>query len=68
MEQPEFNELYTKFSTHEAQCEERWKTIFTRIEGVESRLDKMNLLILGGGATTIMFLLGILSTLAVNHW
>ena len=61
-------DLEVQFKVHETQCEERWKTIFTRIEGVESRLDKMNLLILGGGATTIMFLLGILSTLAVNHW
>ena len=60
--------LDKRMSSHEAMCEERWKTIFARIEGVEARLDKMHHLILGGGATTILFLLGILSTLAVNHW
>jgi len=68
MSTDKIQDLEVQFKVHETQCEERWKTIFTRIEGVESRLDKMNLLILGGGATTIMFLLGILSTLAVNHW
>lgn len=68
MSTDKIQDLEVQFKVHETQCEERWKTIFTRIEGVESRLDKMNVLILGGGATTIMFLLGILSTLAVNHW
>ena len=60
--------LECETKTHIVQCEERWKTIFARIEGVEARLDKMHHLILGGGATTILFLLGILSTLVVNHW
>jgi len=68
MSTDKIQDLEVQFKVHETQCEERWKTIFARIEGVESRLDKMNVLILGGGATTIMFLLGILSTLAVNHW
>ena len=68
MSTDKIQDLEVQFKVHETQCEERWKTIFTRIEGVESRLDKMNVLILGGGATTIMFLLGILSTLVVNHW
>tara|TARA_B100001094_G_scaffold59857_1_gene55311 strand:+ start:2254 stop:2466 length:213 start_codon:yes stop_codon:yes gene_type:complete len=62
------HELELQFKMHESQCEERWKTIFTRMEGVETSLNKMNQLLLGGGATTVLFLLGILSTLLVNHW
>tara|TARA_E500000331_G_scaffold84103_1_gene79748 strand:+ start:608 stop:820 length:213 start_codon:yes stop_codon:yes gene_type:complete len=62
------HELELQFKIHESQCEERWKTIFTRMEGVESSLNKMNQLLIGGGATTVLFLLGILSTLLVNHW
>lgn len=68
LSEQELQELKLQFYTHDAQCEERWKTIYNRMEGVEARLDKMHHLILGGGATTILFLLGILSTLAVNHW
>ena len=68
MSDDKLQDLEIQFKMHETQCEERWKTIFTRMEGVELRLDKMYQLILAGGATTILFLLGILSTLAVNHW
>jgi len=68
MSDNKLQDLEVQFKMHETQCEERWKTIFTRMEGVEMRLDKMHQLILAGGATTILFLLGILSTLVVNHW
>ena len=62
------HELELQFKMHESQCEERWKTIFTRMEGVENSINRMYQLLLGGGATTVLFLLGILSTLLVNHW
>ena len=68
MSDDKLQDLEIQFKMHETQCEERWKTIFTRMEGGEMRLDKMHHLILAGGATTILFLLGILSTLIVNHW
>ena len=60
MEQPEFNELYTKFSTHEAQCEESWKTIFARLEGIEEKMDRLQFLLLGATGTVILFLGGII--------
>ena len=55
MSDDKLQDLEIQFKMHETQCEERWKTIFTRVEGVETRLDKMHHLILGGGATTILF-------------
>ena len=68
MSTDKLQDLEVQFKMHETQCEERWKTIFARVEGVENRLDKMHHLILGGGATTILFLLGILSTVIINNW
>jgi len=64
----ELQDLKVQFLRHETQCEERWKTIFSRMEGIEARLDKVHQLILAGGAATILFLLGIVSTLAINNW
>ncbi|MBP98569.1 hypothetical protein CMK18_21675 [Candidatus Poribacteria bacterium] len=60
MEQPDLNELHTKFSTHEAQCEERWKTIFGRLEGIEAKMDRLQFLLLGATGTVILFLGGII--------
>ena len=60
MEQPDLNELHTKFSTHEAQCEERWKTIFGRLEGIEAKMDRLQFLLLGTTGTVILFLGGII--------
>ena len=68
MSTDKLQDLEVQFKMHETQCEERWKTIFARVEGVENRLDKMHHLILGGGATPILFLLGILSKLIINTW
>jgi len=62
-QQPDLNELYTRFSTHEAQCEERWKTIFGRLEGIEAKMDRLQLLLLGATGTVVMFLASIILTL-----
>ena len=37
------NQLNTRFLTHEAQCEERWKTIFARLEILEKKMDPAQL-------------------------
>jgi|TARA_B100001094_G_scaffold162911_1_gene157683 hypothetical protein len=62
-QQPDLNELYTRFSTHEAQCEERWKTIFGRLEGIEAKMDRLQFLLLGATGTVIIFLGSIILTL-----
>ena len=63
MEQPDLNELYTRFSTHEAQCEERWKTIFGRLEDIEKKMDRLQFMLLGATGTVIVFLGRIIRTL-----
>ena len=64
MSDDELQELKTQFLVHEKECAERWKTTFNKLEDNDSRLDRVFNLIMAGGATTIMFLLGIL----VNNW
>ena len=63
MEQPDFNELYTKFSAHEVQCEERWKTIFSRVERMDAKMDRLQNMLMGATGTVILFLGGIIITL-----
>jgi hypothetical protein len=55
--------LNTRFAKHEAQCEERWKTIFLRLEGMELKMDKLTNMLLTETGTVILFLGGIILTL-----
>jgi hypothetical protein len=63
MEQPDLNELHTKFAAHEVQCEERWKTIFARLERMDAKMDRLQNMLLGATGTVILFLGGIIITL-----
>ena len=58
--EPRLNE---RFASHEAQCEERWKTVFVRLEGMEKKMDKLHSLSLTATGTVILFLAGIILTL-----
>ena len=57
------NQLNTRFLTHEAQCEERWKTIFARLEVLEEKMDRLQTMLLVATGTVILFLGGIILTL-----
>jgi len=57
------NQLNTKFLTHETQCEERWKTIFARLEILEKKMDKLYTMSLAATGTVVVFLGGIILTL-----
>ena len=54
-------EIEVEMASHEAQCEERWKTIFTRIESVEETLARMESRIVTASGVIIMFLLGLIA-------
>tara|TARA_R110000744_G_C19163759_1_gene540793 strand:- start:91 stop:294 length:204 start_codon:yes stop_codon:yes gene_type:complete len=56
-------ELTTKFAKHEAQCEERWKTIFLRLEVMEQKMDRLQSMLMTATGTVILFLGGIILTL-----
>ena len=57
------NEVAQKFASHEAQCEERWKTIFLRLEVMEKKMDRLQNMLLTATGTVILFLGGIILTL-----
>jgi len=48
---------------HETQCEERWKTNFTRLTDMERQLSRIEKMIWTGGAATIFFLATIVATM-----
>ena len=62
----ELRELQLHFLRHETQCEERWKTIFSPLDDIDERIDKLYQIVLAGGATTILFLLGLISTILLQ--
>ena len=51
--------------SHEVQCEERWKTNFARLVEIERQLSRLESTIRAGGATTILFLAGIIVSLLI---
>ena len=61
MSDEELQDLKTQFLVHEKECAERWKTTFNRLDDIDGRLDRIFHVILGGRATTIMFLLGLIT-------
>tara|TARA_B110000285_G_C15019831_1_gene560986 strand:- start:39 stop:233 length:195 start_codon:yes stop_codon:yes gene_type:complete len=58
------NKLELELRTHEVQCEERWKTTFHRLESLEGTIERMEGRMLGVAGVLIMFLAGIVITLA----
>lgn len=58
------NRLEIELRTHEVQCEERWKTTFTRLENIEDTLGRMEGRFVALGGTIILFLAGVIVTLA----
>lgn len=57
----ELHDLEVVFKTHEAQCEERWKTIFERVDGNSQQLARIENRMMALGGTVILFLLTILA-------
>lgn len=60
----ELNRMKIELATHEVQCEERWKTTFQRLEGIDSTLARLERLVFTVGGIVIMFLAGLVVTLS----
>ena len=54
--------IESELQIHATQCEERWKTIFERMESVEETLERMENRIVTASGVIIMFLLGLIAT------
>ena len=59
--QKQVNLIESELQVHATQCEERWKTIFARIEDVEETLARMENRIITASGVIIMFLLGLIA-------
>lgn len=55
--------LETELKTHEVQCEERWKTTFSRLQDCSESLDRIESRIVLGGGATILFLATLVITI-----
>ena len=53
-----------QFLRHEVQCEERWKTTFNRLDDIDEKLDRMEQRQVQVGGALILFLAGLVLTLA----
>ena len=60
------NDLELEMARHEAQCEERWKTTFNRLDDIEDGLKRIENRIMVVGGSIIIFLAGVIVTLLVG--
>ena len=54
--------LESRMAAHEAQCEERWKTTFNRLDDIDGHLERIESRVMAASATVILFLLGLIAT------
>lgn len=59
-----FAQVVEQFLRHEVQCEERWKTTFNRLDDIDEKLDRMEQRQVKVGGAVILFLAGLVATLA----
>ena len=57
----DLHDLESAFKAHEVQCEERWKTIFERVDRNAEHLQRIENRMMGMGGAIILFLLTILA-------
>ena len=59
-------EIEIEMAQHDAQCEERWKTTFNRLIGIEDAMKQMESRLLVGAGSMIIFLAGVIVTLLMK--
>ena len=59
-------EIEIEMAQHDAQCEERWKTTFNRLQDIEDGLKQMESRLLVGAGSVILFLAGVIVTLLMK--
>ena len=59
----QIDHVASDLAVHEAQCEERWRTTFTRLDSIDKALHKMEGRMVKMAGTIIMFLAGVIVAL-----
>ena len=66
MSDQELHNVKSQLHAHEVRCDERWKANFARLGEIEEKLDRMETRSLKMGAAVILFLAGLVVTLAMG--
>ena len=61
------NQVERRLAIHEAQCEERWKTIFKRMEEQEDQLTRMENIMIGIAGAVICGGASVVITMVMMH-
>jgi len=56
----DITELDKRMSTHEVQCDERWKTCFSRLESIDSNIGRLETIAIGACGTIVVGAMGII--------
>jgi hypothetical protein len=67
MDNPEkkIHELEIFMASHDAQCEERWKTTFNRLEEIDETLERIESKLITVAGGTLIFLSGLVVTMGM---
>lgn len=64
--QERVREIELEMAQHDAQCEERWKTTFNRLQDIEDHLKRIETRIMLGAGSLIVFLAGVIVKLLLD--
>tara|TARA_Y100001951_G_scaffold44035_1_gene34909 strand:- start:120 stop:326 length:207 start_codon:yes stop_codon:yes gene_type:complete len=63
----DLKELEQRLAVHEAECKERWKTIFARMKDQEEQLKRMENILIGTAAAVICGGGSVIVTMIMMH-
>ena len=60
-------DIEIEMAQHDAQCEERWKTTFNRLQDIEDHLKRVESRLMLGAGSLILFLAGVIVKLLMEQ-
>ena len=58
-------ELDKRMSTHEVQCDERWKTCFARLDDLDTNISRLETIAIGACGTIIVGSVGVIISIVM---
>jgi len=63
----DITELDKRMSTHEVQCDERWKTCFSRLDNLDNNIGRLETIAIGACGTIIVGSVGVIISIMMMH-
>ena len=63
----DITELDKRMSTHEVQCDERWKTCFSRLDDLDSGISRLESIAIAACGTIIVGGAGVVISIVMMH-